>query len=172
MSPIKMKTVRRLSSLVLGATIVSLSTSALAQNGDVPCGQFDLYPRYVEVHFSDLGEEGVSLGDTRVGQIALVTEDETETAQFYFHSVVVPGGDEEFHNLLLTGHVVFADASIPVSFMYLRPNLTDSEPGPSEIESAVHGGTGSLTGTSGMLRLTRDDDRNRYYSFDLACPAG
>lgn len=157
--------------LLAGSLAVSfIGGLANAADPGAPCGQYEVYIKYVEVKFIDHPPEGTNLGDSRVGQIALITPDEQVVGQLYFHSVVIPGGGDDQHNLLLNSRFVFPEGSFPWSVIYQRPNLTDTVPGPSIVQGGVAGGTGSFADTTGTVTLDYDQDKKRVIKFDLSCP--
>lgn len=147
-----------------------LVSSAWAQEVDTPCGDFQLYPNYLEVDSTKAEEDDVSYGDTRFVHISLVDEEDNEVAQFIHTAVVVPGGSEDRYNLLLEGHMLFRNGTIGVSGIYDRPNLTSDKPEAApEFNLALHAGTKGFSGYIGEVRLVRDSEDKRVYLFNLPC---
>ncbi|MEM9107140.1 MAG: hypothetical protein AAGC96_15930 [Pseudomonadota bacterium] len=159
--------------LVAFAVMVSqafLASAAGAQQVPAPCGEFQLFPEYLTAERLDHAPGGHSLGDTRYVHMSMRDSDGNEVAQFIHTAVVVPGGSDGLQNLILDGYFVFEDGLLRAGTLYSRPDLTGLAPaGPDAFDIILHGGTGRYVGFNGVVRLTRDDEGRRVYSFNNPC---
>ena len=156
--------------VIVAGLVACVPVSTGAQTVDTPCGSFDLYPEYLSADTVTVSEDQISLGDSRIVQISLVNSDRDEVATFITIGTVVPERNEGQHTLLLSGQMLFADGAVGVTGICDRPNITSLEPECApEMSLGLHSGTGEFAGYVGEIRLTRDDDNRRVYSFDFPC---
>lgn len=161
---------RLLERLVASGLFACLPVSAYAQTAETPCGQFDLFIEYQSADAVTASDDKVSLGDTRHALASLLNAEGDEVAKFIIFSTVVAGGTAGRHNMMLNGQLLFMDGTLAVSGLYDRSDIAGSQSDAApEFDLALHAGTGDFAGYNGAVRLSRDKDNRRVYSFDFPC---
>ena len=159
---------------LLKATMAIAMLAAGAGHAAEPaytCDNFTVYIELADVAFMDVGDEGVSAGDRRVGSYRTVDADGEQVGSFYFESTVLPGGEDGKRQAIANAIHDLADGSVSISMLYDLKDPSDTATGAvSEFTYPVTGGTGVFTGARGTVRSSTDDQGRRAQIFELSCP--
>ena len=152
---------------VLGAA-VALPQSVRAQ--DAPgCGDFTVVNEYVQVVFVDHADDGVTVGDARVGELLVLDLEGREIGQSHFQAVVT-AVDDDGEVVSGSGQYILENGTLAWQGTYKLPNAETEGPPPYEVSVAVIGGTGEFEGAHGSLRWVTGQQGNRLVEFSVACP--
>lgn len=144
---------------------------ATAQPSDTPnCGSFTVYGTVESRAFVDLGEEGATAGDQRVGRYILFDESGTELGVMHFAGVVMPPWQSAESPLMNTLHFRFAGGTVVATSVVGLPEMADVAVGPDlNLQYAVTGGTGVYSRAAGTLSSRSVEGDRRAMTFELTC---
>ncbi len=159
-----------LGGLVAFIGVGGLSCTAYSATS-VHCGNFAVQVLYTNVEYLDSGAPGVGVGDQRFGHQQLSDANNEHIGDQYFHTIVVPGGSDEFHQAIVSGHTVFANGTIDwAGTGPIADPQAEANPGlPDEVRRSVVGGTGDFAGARGTVVTFYDDERRGTREFDIIC---
>ena len=154
-----------------GNITLALAGAAAAQPNDTPtCGSFTVFGTVESRAFVDLGNEGATAGDQRVGRYGLFDADGTELGMMHFSGVLMPPWQSAESPMMTTLHFRFAGGAVVAMSVVGLPSPADTSLGPDlDLQYAVTGGTGEFSGAAGTLSTRSVDGNRRAMTFDLSC---
>jgi len=156
---------------VIASLLLASTANAGAQDKQAPtCGPFTVLAEIDAREIVDLGAEGPSAGDLRIGRYILQGESGDQRGTMHFSATLMPAATNGQYPVFVTSHYQFANGALTTIAVVGLPDTAGTEHGPDgDLEYAITGGTGVFAQASGTLSTKTAKDSRRKMRFDLTC---